>query len=465
MRTEDLHLIPLGGTGEIGMNLNLYHHQGKWLVVDCGVMFERDGPHRTHALYPDPCFLDDKSDDLVGLVLTHAHQDHLGAVRDLWPRLRCPVYGTRFAIEMLKGPLAEVGLAEKVPCRVLPERERFTLGPFDLQRVPITHSTVEMGGLVIRTKAATVFHTGDWKLDPEPVVGSLTDKAALKALGDETLHAVVSDSTNALREGWTPSEGTLLQPLTKLVAAQPRRVAITLFSSNIARLHTLAQVAQATDRHLCLMGRSLRRTVEAAKAAGYLQDFSAAVDLKDFGYLPPERVMLLCTGSQGEPRAALTRLAEDKLRGVHLEPDDAVIFSARRIPGCEGHIDRVVRMFRERGVRILDDNDAHVHVSGHPCRDELRALYDWIQPRHVVPVHGTPAHLDSHADLAEEEGWGALRIRNGHILKLGPQPGIVGSVPTGRVRRVERPRERWVKQRRQWKNHRRYKSFPWDKQR
>ena len=463
MRSADLHLIPLGGTGEIGMNLNVYHHQGKWLVVDCGVMFERDGPHRTHALFPDIRFLEDKRDDLLGIVLTHAHQDHLGAVRDLWRRLRCPVFGTRFAIEMLKGPLSEVGLADTVPCKVLPERERFSLGPFDLERVPLTHSTVEMGALVIRTRAGTVLHTGDWKIDPEPVVGSLTDKEALKRLADEPVHAVVSDSTNALREGWTPSEGTLLGPLTRLVSEQPRRVAVTLFSSNIARLHTLAQVAKATDRHLCLMGRSLRRTVEAAKAVGYLPDFEAAVDLKDFGFLPPENVMLLCTGSQGEPRAALTRLAEDRLRGVHLEEGDSVLFSARKIPGCEGHVDRMVRLFRERGVRVLDHEGQHIHVSGHPSRDELRTLYDWVQPTHVVPVHGTPAHLDAHADLAEEEGWGALRIRNGHILRLGPDPAIIGSVPTGRVRRVERTKERWVKQRRQWKNNRRYRQFPWDR--
>lgn len=439
---QDLHLLPLGGTGEIGMNLNAYHHQGRWLLVDCGVMFEREDAHRQHVLYPDASFLAERRDALVGLVITHAHQDHLGAVRDLWPQLRCPVYGTRFAIEMLRGPLQEAGLSDAVPLRVIGERDQLRLGPFSLQRVPLTHSTVEMGGLVIRTSAGTVLHTGDWKLDPDPRVGRTTDEEALKALAEEEVHAVVSDSTNAMVEGWTPSEGSLVAPLTDLISGLTGRVAVTLFSSNVARVRTLAEVARHTGRELLLMGRSLRRTIEAAVTAGYLTDLPTLVDPRDYGYLPPERVLLLCTGSQGESRAALTRLAEDRMRGIYLDPGDAVIYSSRRIPGCELPIDRVRRLLRERGVQIIDDADHHVHVSGHPRRDELRALYGWVQPRAVVPVHGTPAHLDAHADLAEELGLAAGRIRNGHVLRIGAQVEVIASVPTGRLRRVEEPRHR-----------------------
>jgi ribonuclease J len=430
------HLVPLGGTGEIGMNLNAYHHDGRWIVVDCGVMFEQLDAHRSQVLYPDASFL--RGQDVAALVITHAHQDHLGAVRDLWPELRCPVVVTPFAAQMLKGPLDEAGLGGRVPLKIVGEDAAFRAGPFSVRRIPMTHSTLEMGALVLRTPSATVLHTGDWKLDLVPVEGRVSDLAAVDALGvGGGVDQVVSDSTNAHQPGWTPSEGSLVEPLTELVAAQTGRVAVTLFSSNVARVATFARVAAATGRHLVLLGRSLQRTITAARAAGYLRDIAPIVGLRDFGYLPPESVLMLCTGSQGERRAGLTRLAEDASGDLYLKAGDTVIYSARAIPGCELAIERVRRLFAERGVKVLTTADAHVHVSGHPRQDELRDLYARARPRQVVPVHGTPMHLDAHAELAEGLGLGAARIRNGDVLRLGQDPAVVGRVVTGRRVRHE----------------------------
>jgi ribonuclease J len=437
MKRGGLHFLPLGGTGEIGMNLNAYHHQGQWLVVDCGVMFARRGPHRTDVLFPDISFLAERADAVMGLVLTHIHQDHLGAVADLWPQLRCPVYCTRFAAEFLKPALAEHGLGRRVPIKVIEETARFKVGPFDLQRIPLTHSTVEMGAFVLRTPAGKVLHTGDWKLDPDPLVGLRSDEVALDALHDETIHACISDSTNAHLEGWTPSESDIVAPLVKLVGQQPHRVAVTLFSSNVARLDTLARVAHETGRQLVLVGRSLLRTVESARAAGYLQKLPPIVPPHHFGFIPRRSVLMVCTGSQGEPRAALTRIAEDSRTDMYLEHGDTVIYSARRIPGCELPIDRVQHMLRERGVRIIESTDANVHVSGHPRRDELRDLYTRVRPQNIIPVHGTPMHLDAHVELAESMGIAGLRINNGDIVQIGPKPRIVGTAPVGRLVRRE----------------------------
>jgi len=438
LEPDALHFLPLGGAGEIGMNLNLYHASGRWLMVDCGVMFDRSGPHDMHALYPDPSFIVARRHQLEGLVLTHAHQDHIGAVADLWPKLRCRVFATRFCAAMLRSALVEAGIADDVPVRLLDERARFKLGPFELQRVPLTHSTVEMGALIIRTSRGSVLHTGDWKLDPVPVEGRTTDRRTLRALGDEGLLACVSDSTNADHEGWTPSEGSLRDPIRRLLGACEHRVAVTLFASNVARIRTIVQAAVETDRHVMMLGRSLERTVRAAQSAGYLTDLPPPVPLKEFGFIPRERVLLLCTGSQGEPRAGLSRLAADQLRDIYFEPDDTVVFSARAIPGNELFVQRIERLLHERGVRIVRSDQAAVHVSGHPRRDELRELYDWVQPEWVVPVHGTPGKLEAHAELAEAHGLRAARIRNGDVLRLAPgPPEVVQRVRTGRIARVE----------------------------
>ncbi|MEN0061505.1 MAG: ribonuclease J [Myxococcota bacterium] len=436
-----LHFLPLGGTGEIGMNLNLYHTSGRWLMVDCGVMFGRDGPHDMHAVYPDPSFIVARRHQLEGLILTHAHQDHIGAVVDLWPVLRCRVFATRFCAAMLQSALAEANLTDEVPIRLLDERAKIKLGPFELQRVPLTHSTVEMGALIIRTSRGAVLHTGDWKLDPDPVEGRTSDQRALQRLADEQVVACVSDSTNADQEGWTPSEGSLKAPIQRLLAGCEHRVAFTLFASNVARIRTIVKAALEADRHPMLLGRSLQRTVQAAQRAGYLTDLPPFVSLREFGFIPRDRVLLLCTGSQGEPRAGLSRLAADQHRDAYFEPDDTVVFSARAIPGNELFIARIEKLLNERGVNIVRSDTAAVHVSGHPRRDELRALYEWVQPKFIVPVHGTPSKLEAHAALAEDQGFGAVRMRNGDVLRLAPGPvEVIQRVRTGRIKRVEEDR-------------------------
>ncbi|MEL7372728.1 MAG: ribonuclease J, partial [Myxococcota bacterium] len=390
------------------------------------------------VLYPDAAFIESRREKLEGLVITHAHQDHLGAVADLWPRLQCPVYATPFAAAMLEGPLDEAGLLGRVPVRTIKETGHFRIGPFELERIPLTHSTVEMGALVIRTEAATVLHTGDWKLDPDPVVGAETDETALRRLADEGVDIVVSDSTNADVPGWSPSEGDLPGALRRLFKSMTGRIFVPFFSSNVARMATLGRLADELERDIVFVGRSLERTVAAAQRVGYLGELPRVVPARMFGYLPPERVIVLCTGSQGEPRAGLARIAADEHPFVYIEPNDAVVFSSRTIPGSEESLDRLQRMLADKGARVVTDDDAFVHVSGHPRQDELRTLYKWVRPSWVLPVHGTPPKLEAHAALAEEMGLGAIRARNGQRIRLGPDGGqLIDEVPTGRVPRVE----------------------------
>jgi len=434
-----LDFLPLGGTGEIGMNLNLYGFGDRWLMVDAGVMFERSPGGGNKVLYPDPSFIAARRRKLVGLVLTHVHQDHLGAVADLWPQLRCTVYATPFGAAMLEGPLREAKLLDQVPVRVVEETASFGVGPFQLRRIPLTHSTVEMGALHIDTPAGRVLHTGDFKIDPDPVVGRTCDEATLKRL--QGVDLCVSDSTNADHEGWTPSEASLVAGLREQLTGATGRVAVPMFSTNVARIETLARLALETDRDLLFVGRSVERTVMAARKAGYLQELPAVVPMGHFGYLPADRVLMVCTGSQGEPEAALSRMATGEHRWAYLEPGDKVVFSARAIPGNEQALERLHLLLRRSGVEVVTAEDAPVHASGHPRRDELRQLYDWARPKVVVPVHGTPPKLEAHAELAESMGMEAVRLRNGQRLRLEDgELSIVETVRTGRLQRQERRR-------------------------
>ncbi len=435
-----LDFLPLGGTGEIGMNLNLYGFGDRWLMVDAGVMFERIPGGRSRVLYPDPSFIAARRRRLVGLVLTHVHQDHLGAVADLWPKLRCTVYATPFAAAMLEGPLRDARLLDQVPVRVVEESGAFEVGPFQVRRIPLTHSTVEMGALHIETPAGRVLHTGDFKIDADPVVGRRCDEASLKRLHGFDL--CVSDSTNADHEGWTASEASVEPGLREQLASARGRVAVPLFSTNVARIETLAKLALELDRDLVFVGRSVERTVMAAKTSGYLDDLPAVVPMGHFGYLPPERVLMVCTGSQGEPEAALGRMAAGEHRWAYLEPGDKVVFSARAIPGNELSLQRLHLLLRRAGVEVVTAEDAPVHVSGHPRREELRQLYTWARPKAVVPVHGTPSKLEAHAELAEGMGIPAVRLRNGQRLRLtGGELSVVETVRTGRLERQERSRD------------------------
>jgi ribonuclease J len=432
---NELLFLPLGGAGEIGMNLNLYGHDGQWLAIDCGVTFGDDTTPGIDLMMPDPTFIAERRENLVGLVLTHAHEDHLGAVPYLWPRLKCNVYATPFAANVLRRKLKETSLHGKVPIVELPMSGHVSLPPFDLELVTLTHSIPEPNAVVIRTKLGTVLHTGDWKLDPEPLVGPLTDEAALRRLGDEGVLAMVCDSTNALVPGASGSEAEVREGLMKLVAGRKGRVAVACFASNIARLETAAMVAAAHGRHAGLVGRSLYRMEEAARETGYLKDLPPFVDEHDLGFLPRENVLMLCTGSQGEPRSALARIARGQHPHATLEPGDTVIFSSRVIPGNERSIGRLQDDLAKLGVDIVTTRDAFVHVSGHPARDELATMYQWVRPKVAVPVHGEHRHMRAHAALAEEcQVPQAVVVENGQVLRLAPGPAeIVGEVQSGRL--------------------------------
>ncbi len=432
---DDLFFLPLGGTGEIGMNLNLYGHAGKWLMIDCGVTFGNDTAPGVDVIMPDPDFIERRRDNLVALVLTHAHEDHIGAVPYLWKRLRCPVYATPFTAAVLREKLEEAGLLGEVPLTVIGMSERFEIAPFDLQLITLTHSIPEPNAVVLRTSLGTVVHTGDWKLDPAPLIGDTTDEAALKQLGEDGVLAMIGDSTNALVEGESGSEAAVRDSLMALVGEFKTRVVVACFASNIARVQTIAEVAAAHGRAVVLAGRSLWRITEAARATGYLGDIAPFVPEEEAAALPRDKVLLICTGSQGEPRAALPRIARDDHPNVKLAKDDVVIFSSRIIPGNEVSIGRLQNQLASMGVKVITERDHFVHVSGHPARDELIHMYQWVRPSIAVPVHGETRHLYGHAELARAcQVPHTPIIANGDMVRLSADgPEIVAQVQTGRL--------------------------------
>jgi ribonuclease J len=432
----DLHFLPLGGSGEIGMNLNLYEYGGQWLMVDLGVTFADDGAPGIEVQMPDPQFIVERRDKLIGLVLTHAHEDHLGAVQYLWPELRCPIWATPFTAAFLRRKLAETDFADEVEIHIVEMGSRFRIGPFDLEMVTLTHSIPEPNGLAIRTPAGTVFHTGDWKIDPDPLVGDVTDDARLRTIGDDGVLALVGDSTNALKEGESGSEGEVREALTALFRQFSGRIAVACFASNVARLESIAVAAKANGRDCALVGRSLWRIHDTAKETGYLRGLPEFVDERDAGFIPRERLVMICTGSQGEPRAALTRIARDEHPHVVLEKDDVVIFSSRVIPGNERGVLRLQNSLAHLGVTLVtDDTHPKVHVSGHPCRGELARMYQWVRPRIAIPVHGEALHMQAHAELAKTcQVPYALVPENGTLIRLSPDGAeIVDRVHTGRL--------------------------------
>jgi ribonuclease J len=432
---DDLWFLPLGGSGEIGMNLNLYGHAGKWLMVDLGISFGDETMPGVDVIMPDPAFIAERREDLVGLVITHAHEDHLGAVQHLWPELRCPVYATPFTASVLRAKLFEKNLAGRVEIIEVPLSGRFTAGPFDVELVRVTHSVPEPSALILRTPLGAVLHTGDWKLDPAPVTGEPTDEAALIRLGDEGALAMVCDSTNATVPGSSGSEAAVRESLIELFGRFENRIAISCFATNVARLDSIAAAAAANDRNVALVGRSLWRINEAARANGYLKDVAPFLSEHDAGFLPREKTVLICTGSQGEPRSALSRIAADDHPEITLERGDAVIFSSREIPGNERAIGRVQNMLIGQGVEVITADDAFVHVSGHPAQDELIRMYQWVRPKLAVPVHGEIRHQTEHARLARScQVANTIIPENGSIIRLAPGPAeIVGQVQHGRL--------------------------------
>ena len=430
----DLTFLPLGGTGEIGMNLNLYRCDGKWLAVDCGIGFGGAALPEVDVMMPDPGFIADRRDRLVGLVITHAHEDHIGAVAWLWPRLRCPVYATPFAATVLRRKLGEAGLVGQVKVHVIPPGGAIDLAPFKLRFLHVAHSIPEAQSVAITTPYGVIVHTGDFKLDPEPLVGPPTDEAAFKALGDAGVLALVCDSTNAMVEGHSGSEAEVRRSLPALLRGLNGRVAVTCFASNVARVESIALAAQEVGRSVALVGRSLRNLNDSARQCGYLRAVPEFMSEDDAGSVPDENLLILITGSQGEERSALARVAMDTHPRIALGEGDTVIFSSRVIPGNERAIGTVQDNLVRRGVQVMTDEDHLVHVSGHPARDELRRLYRLVRPRYSVPTHGEWRHLSAHAALAQEAGATPILMEDGDMLSLAPGIAeVVDSAPVGRI--------------------------------
>jgi ribonuclease J len=441
-KEADFVFLPLGGVGEIGMNLYVYgygpHGARQWLIVDMGVTFGGEAEPGVDVILPDIRFLAEERHNIVGLLLTHAHEDHFGAVVDLWPALAgVPVYATPFTAEMLKSKLREIGFVNGFPLNVIPMGARRTIGPFDVELINMSHSIPEPSAVVIRTPLGAALHTGDWKLDDNPLTSAPTDAVRLKALGADGLSALICDSTNAIRDGISQSEVDVAAELARLIREAPNRVAVTTFASNVARLGSVARAAHAAGRELVVVGRAMLRVIEAAQATGYLDPNLHFHDETMFAKLAPRKVVALCTGSQGESRAALARIAQGEHPNVELEKGDWVIFSSRTIPGNEKAVSRVQNGLSDLGVEVITDQDAPVHVSGHPRRGELEQLYDWVKPRIAIPMHGEGRHLEAHARLAERLGVKqVVRARNGAMVRLLPEPAeIIDEVAVGRVYR------------------------------
>lgn len=436
---NDLVLLALGGIGEIGMNCYCYGvgpaDDREWLMVDLGVKFGEDSEPGIDVVLPDVSFIAGDRRNLSGLVLTHAHEDHLGAVAWLWPQLRCPVYCTPFAAEILKLKLKEAGLDEEVPVRIQAVGSRFKVGSFDLEFIAVTHSIPEPTALLIETSQGRVLHSGDWKIDRTPVLGPGMDEKRLREIGDGGVDVLVCDSTNVLREGFSPSESDVAATIMKIVREARGRVAVTTFASHVDRLSSAVKAARATGREVVVAGRAMRNTIEAARACGFLRDAGEFLDEEEFGYLPPDKIMLLCTGSQGEPRAAIARIAEDQHPHVALEPGDLVIFSSRTIPGNEKEVSLVHNNLAKLDIDIVTSDEALVHTSGHPRQEELRTFYEWLRPRALVPMHGEPRHLRAQAKFAASCGIAETLIPlDGHLARLCPGPvQNVDEAPAGRL--------------------------------
>jgi ribonuclease J len=437
---DELTFAPLGGVGEIGMNLSIYGlgngRQRSWLAIDLGVSFgDEEHLPGIDLIMPDVQFLEKERKNLAGLVLTHAHEDHFGAIIELWPKLKCPIYATKFSAALFEAKCASEPNAPKIPVTVVASGSRIDVGPFNVEFIPVAHSIPESHALAIHTSVGTVLHTGDWKIDSTPIIGQPTDERRLRELGDAGVLALIGDSTNAVREGRSPSEAEVAKTIIELVKAAEGRVAVTTFASNVARLRAVADAAKIAGRELVVVGRAMERVVQVARETGYLEGVQNFRGPDLYGHFPPDKVLAICTGSQGEPRAALARIANDDHPEVTLNKGDCVIFSSRTIPGNEKAVGAIINGLITQGVKVITDRTELVHVSGHPRRDELRDMISWVRPQLLIPVHGEALHLSEHASLARAAGVPKVLIcRNGDLVKLGPgDPGIIDKLPAGRL--------------------------------
>ncbi|MBU1212732.1 MAG: ribonuclease J [Alphaproteobacteria bacterium] len=440
-KSDELVFLALGGLGEIGMNVYLYGigpaQSRQWLMVDLGITFPGPTEPGVDVVLPDLRFIAAEKGALAGLVVTHAHEDHIGAIIELWPQLQVPVYATPFTMGMLKAKLSEFGGRLKPDLHEIPLGGRFNVGAFDVEFISMTHSIPETSGLAIRTPNGNIFHSSDWKIDPEPVIGKPIDQEKLKALGREGVDVIVCDSTNVLRDGVSPSETDVANSLTEIIKKAPHRVAVTTFASNLGRVLAVARAAHAAGRHLVVAGRSLHRVIDVGIDTGYLPPDFKYLDQEEFGYLERGEIVVLLTGSQGEPRAALSRAADGEHPDIKFSKGDLVIYSSRNIPGNEKAIGRVQNSLARMGCEILTDSEDLVHVTGHPRRGELRQMYEWIQPKALIPMHGEARHLRAHAKFASECGIKNVLVpEDGAIVRLAPgKPTIVDDAPVGRLYR------------------------------
>jgi ribonuclease J len=436
---KELVFVPLGGVGEIGMNFAMYgfgpEDKREWIVVDCGVTFPGPELPGVDLVLPDIRFAESERRNIAAIVITHAHEDHYGALLYLWKRLKAPVFMTPFTAGLLEAKReSESGFAD-IPAQIFHAGEIFQAGSFQIEAIAVTHSIPEPVSLAIKTPLGTLVHTGDWKIDHHPMVGPQTNEKRFRRLGEEGVLALICDSTNAMRDGISPSEADVAKSLAELITKAEGRVAVTSFSSNVGRIRSIAEAAFNAGRQVLVLGRSMKRVIDVATELGYLDNLPEFISEEDYNYVPRQSVVVLCTGSQGEPRAALAKLARDEMRGIALTKGDTVIYSSRTIPGNEKSILDTKNRLIDMGIHVIEDRDALVHVSGHPRRSELKQMYEWVKPAIVVPVHGEAAHLEAQGELATSVGIPhVVELRNGSMVRLAPgDPVTIDQVPSGRL--------------------------------
>jgi ribonuclease J len=440
MKKEELIFCPLGGSGEIGANMNLYAYGAqdnqKWIIVDMGITFADDSIPGIDIIYPDPGFILDKKNDLLGIVLTHAHEDHIGGVAHIWPKLKCKIYATPFTAVLIKEKFKEKKIDISNYIKIVQLNGKINLGPFEIDFITLTHSILEPNGLSITTPAGVVLHTGDWKIDPNPLIGGNIDKKKLKEIGDKGVIAMICDSTNVFSEGRSGSEADVRESLLKIMETKSKKIIVTSFASNVARMETIFYCAKKTGRHICLVGRSMHRIYKAAKQCGYLQNLIEPVDPRDAKKISRNKIIYLCTGSQGEPMGAMNRVVNGIHPDVYLESGDTVIFSSKIIPGNEKKLYQLQNQITKEDVEIITEENAFVHVSGHPNRDDLKDMYNWVKPKCIIPVHGEHRHMKEHVMFAKKmQIPQTLLIENGDITRIfpGKNPEVVDKAPIGKM--------------------------------
>jgi len=440
MKNEELLFCPLGGSGEIGANMNLYAYGQKdnlkWIIVDMGVTFADDSIPGIDLIYPDPGFIIDKKDDLLGIVLTHAHEDHIGAVAHIWPSLKCNIYATPFTAVLIQEKFKEKKIDASKYIKMVQLNGKINLGPFEIDFITLTHSILEPNGLSITTPAGVVLHTGDWKIDNKPLIGGNIDEAKLKKIGEKGVMAMICDSTNVFSEGRAGSESDVRDSLLRIMDSKTKKIIVTSFASNVARMETVFYCAKKTERNICLVGRSMLRIYKAARQCGYMQNLIEPLDPREAKKIARDKIIYLCTGSQGEPMGAMNRIVNGIHRDVFLENSDTVIFSSKIIPGNEKKLYQLQNQITKANVEIITEENAFVHVSGHPNRDDLKDMYNWVKPKCIIPVHGEHRHMKEHVAFAKKmQVPQTLLIENGDIVRIFPgnMPKVTDKAPSGRM--------------------------------